>query len=490
MTSPFDLSHALSFALAQTWAMEEAAHRRMMQILSRHASGIRLSDEDLTAATGKDMPERRAEMRIENGVAVIPIHGVIAHRAGAVGRISSRVGTSVDHIRRDLEDAVANDSVRSILLDVDSPGGSVSGLDQLAADIRAARARKPIVAHTDSLMASAAYWLSSQADQVLATRDAVVGSIGVITSFYDVHRFLQNEGVDPVVIKSTPRKGGVQQNASVSDSDRAEVQREVDVYHEMFVDNVAAGRGLERDAASAMADGRVYIGKEAVDRGYLDGLVTQAAAMKVARSLGRERAAAAVILPNTGNGAGSGAETDGEQPEDPMSKKTDPAPAQPSAQTTAAQPQPTTPAPESSSTATAEPVRQEDPVATAVARERNRCATILRGASDAQREMALAFIDGGTETTEALVALNSDLHSRLRAQTSLVVAPHLQAIGSGNASGTQAASTGDADDEDQDQEAKWRAAWKSDAKLRAEFINDEDRYLAFMRSEARAAANR
>jgi signal peptide peptidase SppA len=273
------LGQALSFALSSCWALEEGFHRRLMAVLQRHSQGIRLSEEELTAATGRSLPRRPAEMRIEKGTAVIPIHGVIAPRAGAVGRTSSNVGTSVEHIRADLTTALGDDSVRAIVLDVDSPGGSVGGIQDLADDLRRAREHKPIIAHTDGMMASAAYWLASQADQVLASPGATVGSIGVIASFLDDHRAAANEGLDPVVVKSTPAKGGIQSNGTFSDADRADLQREVNAYHALFIDSIAAGRRITRQEAAGLGDGRLYIGQEARRRGLVDAVGPFSAAL-------------------------------------------------------------------------------------------------------------------------------------------------------------------------------------------------------------------
>lgn len=282
------LSKALEFALSTTWALDPRFHHRMMQILVRHAEGVRLLEAEIEAATGTTMPKRGAEMRIEGRTAVVPIHGVIAHRAAAVGRVSSRVGTSVEHIRDDLQAALDNADVDSILLDVDSPGGSVSGIEELAAEIRTARARKPIVAHCDGMMASAAYWLGSQATRVVASRSGAVGSIGVIAAFYDDHRAAANQGFDPIVIKSTPAKGGMQGNGTLSDADRADVQREVDQYHRLFVEAVAGGRGITIEKATELADGRIYIGAEAQQRGFVDAVASQAAALEELRAHGAE----------------------------------------------------------------------------------------------------------------------------------------------------------------------------------------------------------
>jgi capsid assembly protease len=280
----------MSFVSAQRWAMHPEAHRRMVSLLQavhespRGAEDIR---EHIAAAAKRDAQGgyRDHEMRVDRGVGIVPIRGLIAQRASAVDPLCIDVGTSVEHIRADLQRALANDDVRSILLEVDSPGGSVTGIAGLADDIRAARERKPIVAHTDSMMASAAYWLASQANRVFATRDAKVGSIGVLVSYVDPVRALKDRGFDPVVIKSVPGKSNMASDGQFGEAQQATVQRDVDHLHAMFVDAVAAGRGVARERADAMATGEDFIGGRAVQFGLADGCLTASAALRLTRGL-------------------------------------------------------------------------------------------------------------------------------------------------------------------------------------------------------------
>jgi len=473
-----NLTHVVQFALSQTWAMEPGAHRRMMEILTRHADGVKLSEDELVAATGRTMPGRAVEMKIDakTGVATIPIHGVIAHRAGAVGRISSRVGTSVEHIREDLQAAMDSDEVKSIVLDIDSPGGSVSGIEELGAEIRAARSSKPIVAHTESLMASAAYWLGSQADRVFATKGAEVGSIGVISAFFDGHRAAANAGYDPVIIKSTPAKGGVQGNGTLSDGDRADIQRGVDQFHQMFVEAVAAGRGIDEQAAKAMGDGRVYLAAEAKSRGFIDGIASMAGAIKTARGLGRERAAAAAAaaaeqpLPE--------AEAAGAQHEEDDMTKAEEQKGASAPPTGAPAPVPTpTPAPATGN-------------ADSAAAERARCVAIQNAAADCQRDLAAKLVADGTSLTEALAALQADTVSRL-AQAKALPSAATQPLGQGNTATVAGGNTADAKIKAMPEgEEKWKAEFAADADLQKEFRGDVGSYCGWKRNEQRLAAMR
>ena len=466
------LSRALEFALSQTWAMEEGFHRRMMQVLVRHGAGVKLTEEEIAAATGSDMPKRASEMRVEKGTAIIPIHGVIAHRAAAVGRLSSRVGTSVEHIRADLNAALEDPAVQSILLEVDSHGGSVAGIESLASDIRAARKLKPIVAHTDGMMASAGYWLASQADQVFATKDALVGSIGVIASFYDTHRAAANEGFDQVVVKSTPGKGGVQSNGTLSDADRADIQREVDAYHAMFVEAVAAGRGVDAARAGAMADGRVYMGADAIDRGYLDGVQNVAASLRTVRGLARQRAAAAGIedLPEA-----RGAEGTNQTENETMTKTEEKAAPAAGADT--------------KSTAAAAPAPSATEIAAEAARiERARVSGILEASADAQRELRQKLIADGTPLPDALAALNKDLLARLE-QAKVLPSASSKSMAGGNDSDVASKPKADAKIQAMPQgEERWKAEFAASPELQSEFGGDIGLYIGAMKNERNLAA--
>lgn len=457
------LSRVLQFATSTAWAMEEGHHRNMMQVLLRHADGVKLSEEQIEAAIGRAAAPAPATLQVANGVATVPIHGVIAHRAASVGRISSPAGTSVEGIRADLQAALDDPQVQAIVLDVDSPGGSVAGIDELAAEIRAARSVKPIVAHTDSLMASAAFWLASQANKITATRSASVGSIGVIASFLDSHRAMANQGLDPVVVKSTPGKGGTQSNGTLSDADRADIQREVDAYHGLFVESVAAGRGISIEAAHAMGDGRVYLGAEAESRGMVDAIGSRKGAARMARQMAR--AIAADSSPVGIVAAGAHHEDEGDKP---MTEKIESAAGK---QTPATSPD-AVPAPK---TIDATQVAKD-----AAAAERQRAADILEAADSNQREIAAKMIAEGATFPDAVKALTKDRRERLAPP---VIAPQ----GGGNAS-TEKTSDAARIKAMPEGDAKWKAEFEASAELQAEF-GDVGTYAGWQRNEMNRTAS-
>lgn len=458
------LSNVLEFVTSTAWAMEPERHRQMMQILLRRADGVRLSDEDLEAATGRTEPATAAPLQVDKGVATIPIHGVIAHRAAAVGRISSRVGTSVEGIRADLQYALDNPDVQAIVLDVDSPGGSVAGIDDLAAEIRAARSVKPIVAHTDALMASAAYWLASQANKIVATRSAAVGSIGVIASFVDTHRAMANDGYDPVVVKSVPGKGGTQSNGTLSDADRADIQREVDAYHGLFIESVAAGRGISIDAAKTLGDGKVYLGADAEARGLVDAIGTRKGALREARHLARDLAA----LHRPAGDVAAGAHQQDDEEDTPMTEKNESAAGK---QTPATGPD-QAPAPTIDATKIA-----AEAAKAATEAERKRAADILEAADSNQRELAAKLIAENVPFADAIKALTKDRREKLSP-------PSSSPMGGGNTDGNKVtADEGARIKAMPEGPEKWKAEFEANADLKAEFI-DAETYFGWKRNEA------
>ena len=141
---------------------------------------------------------------VVDGVAVVPITGMLVHRLGIMG---SALGmTGCDGIAASVGQALDDPAVRGVLLDIDSPGGEIAGCFSLADAIFAARGRKPIWAVADEIAYSAAYAIASAADRVLVPRSGGVGSIGIIALFADVSRGLEAEGITVNVIAFGARK--------------------------------------------------------------------------------------------------------------------------------------------------------------------------------------------------------------------------------------------------------------------------------------------
>jgi signal peptide peptidase SppA len=165
--------------------------------------------------------------------------------------------------------------VGTILLDIDSPGGSVAGLAEVAAEILAARDSRKVIAVADSLAASAAYWLGSQASEFIVTPSGQVGSIGIITTHEDVSGMMESAGVKITAITAGKYKGEGSPFAPLNEEAIAALQKRVDDYYGMFVNAVAKGRNVTAEAVrSGFGEGRVVGAKEAVKLGMADRVAT------------------------------------------------------------------------------------------------------------------------------------------------------------------------------------------------------------------------
>jgi signal peptide peptidase SppA len=207
-------------------------------------------------------------------VAIVPIMGTMAQRVSGFARASG--GASTESIGADFDAAMKNPDVGAIVLHVDSPGGSVAGVPELAAKIRAARGQgKRIVAVADSLMASAAYWVASAADEVVASPSSVVGSIGVFSVHTDATAAHEKVGLKRTVIRAGRYKAEGNMFEPLSDEARAAMQAQVNELYDGFVADVAAHRGTTPDAVRAgYGEGRVVSAKQAVAQGLADRVAT------------------------------------------------------------------------------------------------------------------------------------------------------------------------------------------------------------------------
>ncbi len=167
------------------WAVIPAKLTEMAAVYETHLRGDKIRLEGPLAAIAKPPSAERQPYANMDGVAVINIDGVLTKRASWLSSVCGM--TSTEMVGADLQAALADPAVQSILLRIDSPGGMVDGTQTLADQVRAARDIKPVVALADGMMASAAYWIGSAASQVYITdATTAVGSIGVVTTHVDV----------------------------------------------------------------------------------------------------------------------------------------------------------------------------------------------------------------------------------------------------------------------------------------------------------------
>ncbi|HEV7297763.1 MAG TPA: S49 family peptidase [Tepidisphaeraceae bacterium] len=217
-------------------------------------------------------PQEREPYQVIGGVAVMTLVGLVAKYDDIY--LEYFGGTATTELLKNLSTALDDESVKAICIYVDSPGGEVSGTDQLAQAVAAANKRKPVTAYISDLGASAAYWVASQAGQVFANRTAFVGSIGVYTVMYDTSTLYEKAGIVPKLVKAGSQKGTGVEGLPISDEQLADVQRTIDNVYTLFVEAVATGRGMSEGDALNVATGQVWVASDALKMGLIDGIDT------------------------------------------------------------------------------------------------------------------------------------------------------------------------------------------------------------------------
>jgi len=201
----------------------------------------------------------------EDGTGVIPIAGVIGKGLSPIEKMTGAV--DVNAIAEAIDEYCMNPQVTRIAFQVSSPGGTVTGVEELANKVR--NISKPTMAYTDSEMASAAYWVASAADKVVASPSSTVGSIGVYMTIADMTEMAKTQGIKMVVIKSGKFKGAGIPGTSLSEEQVANLQQGVDEIHADFKASVLQTRKLVK--AEDM-EGQVFSGKQAAQRNLVTGL--------------------------------------------------------------------------------------------------------------------------------------------------------------------------------------------------------------------------
>lgn len=242
------------------WMVEERWFRAAVEAAKNGSLRPRAMEDD---TEGRASAQAYA---VHSGVAVIPMAGPIMKAKSKYGGCSS-----ID-VRRAIRKAVLDEQVDAILLHIDSPGGTVAGTADLAADVKAADARKPVYAHIDDLGASAAYWVASQARRITANPTGEVGSIGTMLVLADTSGAYAADGIKVHLVSTGKFKGAGADGIPVTDDHLAMFQAEVDDLNEHFIAGVVAGRNGKMTPAQvrAVADGRVHIAAKAKTLGLID----------------------------------------------------------------------------------------------------------------------------------------------------------------------------------------------------------------------------
>jgi len=271
-------SRILSAAYSAVWAIQPEKLQAILAFLELKAAGRGPSEETLAQihAANIEAAKRSASIASASGsVAVLPLYGLISHRTSAMSEISGPGGTSCQGFTKQFRQALNDPNCKAIVVDVDSPGGTVDGVSELANEILQARGKKPITAVSDCLMASAAYWIGSACDEIAVSPSSRTGSIGVYTSHEDESQALEQEGVKVTLVAAGKYKTEGNSYQPLNDEARAAMQQTVENYYGLFVNDVAKGRGVKADdVRNGFGEGRIVSATQAVKLGMADRVAT------------------------------------------------------------------------------------------------------------------------------------------------------------------------------------------------------------------------
>jgi protease IV len=224
-----------------------------------------------------DIPLARGEK-----VAVIPVNGLISDSE-----------STIEQLKRFVKD----DSIKAIVLRINSPGGGVAPSQEIYEEVKKARAKKPVIASMGALAASGGYYIACAAQRVYANPGTITGSIGVIMPFMNVKDLVEKIGLKGMTVKSGAFKDMGSPLRDMTPREQELLQGVVDNVHLQFVNAVAEGRNLDRNDVPRIADGRIFTGEQAKELGLVDVLGNLEDAISDAGRLGKISGEPKVVTP-------------------------------------------------------------------------------------------------------------------------------------------------------------------------------------------------
>lgn len=261
-------SQIISHLDGSIWAIEPNKLRSIVAFLNVRLAGGKVPQEDIDAAA----QQRRKPLRqVKGNVAVLPVFGTLIQRAGMLAEMSGAADPV--KIGEQFDEYMADDSVGAIVLHVDSPGGSIFGIHELSQKIYDARGRKRIIAVSDGYNASAAYYISSSADEVIVSPSSITGSIGTMLMHIDVTGFEEKEGLKTRLYRASLSENKARVNPFETPTEEvdAKILAELDKFNDMFLSSVARNRGVSKaDVIANYGKGDTFLATDAVRVGLAD----------------------------------------------------------------------------------------------------------------------------------------------------------------------------------------------------------------------------
>lgn len=209
-----------------------------------------------------------AKYEVIDNIAYVPLQGVMAKGLSVLEKATGGVDT--EDVSSWLKQAMEDTSVEHIVMDINSPGGSVTGTEELAEAFRAAGKVKNTIAYCDGRACSAAYWVGSQANRFLATPSATVGNVGAYATYPDMSGALEKQGVKVNIIKSGKFKAIGHPAVAMTDEQREWLQKDMDATHDQFKASVKKVRQFVKDEDM---EGQSWSGRDAAAKNMVTGLV-------------------------------------------------------------------------------------------------------------------------------------------------------------------------------------------------------------------------
>lgn len=275
------MNHQLLVAefLATPWALMPERLHALASVVMRWSTGIAADVDNMVRIQAdrviRETRRQATTAQSAGGIAVLPLYGIVTQRGNMVDDVSGPGTTSTQQFSSALRQLLADDTVSQILIDIDSPGGSVYGVAELADEIQTARAQKSVVAVANSLAASAAYWIGCSASEFYVTPGGEVGSIGVWQAHQDYSRALDEAGVKTTLISAGKYKVEGNPYSPLDEEAQSFMQSRVDDYYAAFTKAVARGRGVPiSQVRDGMGQGRVLGADAALAQNMVDGVAT------------------------------------------------------------------------------------------------------------------------------------------------------------------------------------------------------------------------